>query len=372
MQVKDVVALFQSDGSLLMLPVCGDSGLEGVISRRELFSTHLSKSYATELYGKKPISILMSESPLLMPSEIDINEALIRLLAHDPELVTDSFPATEENRYLGIVHVAEMIMAISRAQAGLLDTLELLNARIRSEVNKAQQIQQGLLPPSSFRFAGLELDAVLINSTEISGDFYDYFIIDHSHLGLLIGDVSGHGVQSGMVATAAKAGLQILLDRGIAAPGELLAGINSAVLAISSNTMMMTAVVAVIDLATHTVTLANAGHPYPYFYHAAEGTVSMQDGVGGFPLGFDSESTYAELVVGFERGDRMLLYTDGIVEVPDNAGEEFGYTRLETHLRESIVGAPEQFRRSLVKTALQFSAADGFGDDVTIVVVACE
>jgi serine phosphatase RsbU (regulator of sigma subunit) len=68
----------------------------------------------------------------------------------------------------------------------------------------------------------------------------------------------------------------------------------------------------------------------------------------------------------------MLLYTDGIVEVPNNAGEEFGYTRFETHLRESIFGAPEQFRRSLVKTALQFSAADGFEDDVTIVVVACE
>jgi len=372
MQVKDVAAVFQADSGLLMLPVCGQSGLAGVISRRELFSTHLAKSYATELYGRKPISLLMDESPLRLSPDIDINEALASLLAHDPNLVTDSFPVLEGDRYVGVVHVAEMIMAISRAQASLLDTLALLSARIRSEVDKARQIQQGLLPPSPFSHAGLTLDAVLINSSEISGDFYDYFIIDHNRLGVLVGDVSGHGVQSGMVATAAKAGLQMLLDRGVYAPGELLAGINSAVLATSSNAMMMTAVVAVIDRASSTVSLANAGHPYPYLFHAADGTVSMLDGVGGFPLGFDRGSEYAELVVGFECADRMLLYSDGIVEACNEAGEEFGYARLEGFIRQTISCAPEQFRQGLVQTVLQFGTADGFEDDVTIVVVACE
>ncbi len=372
MQVKDVAALFQGDDGLLMLPVCGPAGLEGVISRRELFSTHLARSYAAELYGKKPISLLMNTGPLRMSPGIDINAALVRLLAHDPELVTDSFPVVEGARYIGCVHVAEMIMAISRAQAALLDTLALLSARIRSEVDQARQIQQGLLPPSSFRHAGLVLDAVLINSSEISGDFYDYFIIGPNRLGVLVGDVSGHGVQSGMVATAAKAGLQILLDRGVQAPGELLAGINSAVLAASSNAMMMTAVVAVIDRTARSISLANAGHPYPYLYRGREQSVVMLDGAGGFPLGFDKDSRYAELVAGFECGDRLLLYSDGIVEARNTAGDEFGYERMQAAMQQPLSGDPARFRRELVQTALRFSGKDDFEDDVTIVVLACE
>jgi len=372
MPVKDVAAMFRTDSSLLMLTVCGASGLEGVISRRELFSAHLARNYAAELYGKKPISMLMDASPLTMSPDMDINQALTKLLAHDPDLVTDSFPVLEGDTYVGVIHVSEMIMAVSRAQAALLDTLALLTTRIRSEVDQARQIQQGLLPPSPFTHAGLKLDAVLINSTEISGDFYDYFIIDQDRLGVLVADVSGHGVQSGMVATAAKAGLQMLLDRDVHAPGELLAGINSAVLATSSNAMMMTAVVAIIDSAAQTVSLANAGHPYPYLFHAADATVSMLDGVGGFPLGFDGGSEYAELVVDFRCGDRLLLFSDGIVEACNEAGEEFGYARLEAAVHQTISGAPEQFRQGLVQMALQFGNADEFEDDVTILVVACE
>ncbi|BCS55937.1 PP2C family protein-serine/threonine phosphatase [Geobacter sp. SVR] len=371
-QVKDVVAMFQGDGNLLMLPVCGTSGMEGVISRRELFSTHLARNYALELYRRKPISMLMDESPLTMSPHLDINQALSRLLDHDPDLVTDSFPVLEGDRYIGVVHVAEMIMSISRAQAALLDTLELLSARIRSEVEQARQVQQRLLPPVPFRHAGLLLDAVLINSTEISGDFYDYFAIDQNRLGVLVADVSGHGVQSGMVATAAKAGLQMLLDRGVHAAGELLAGINSAVLATSSNAMMMTAVVAVFDRSTHAVSLANAGHPYPYRYCAADGGVSMLEGVGGFPLGFDSDSEYVELTVDFRCGDRLLLFSDGIVEALNEAGEEFGYARFEAAIEQGISGGPGEFRQGLVRAALQFGNADGFDDDVTIVVVAGE
>jgi serine phosphatase RsbU (regulator of sigma subunit) len=98
----------------------------------------------------------------------------------------------------------------------------------------------------------------------------------------------------------------------------------------------------------------------------------MLDGVGGFPLGFDRDSQYAEFVAGFACGDRMLLYTDGIVEAQNAAGEEFGYSRLEANIHQAISGAPEAFRRSLVESAQQFSGVDGFEDDVTIVVVVCE
>ncbi|HEX9078252.1 MAG TPA: PP2C family protein-serine/threonine phosphatase [Desulfuromonadaceae bacterium] len=370
--VRDVAALFQGDPSLLMIPVTGAAGFEGVISRRELFSRHLARQFAMELYGKKAISLLMNTQTVTMTPETDVSSALALLLEHDPDLDTDSFPVLVNDYCVGIVHVAELMMAISKAQAGLLDTLETLGARIREEVDKARRIQRELLPPSSFTHAGLVLDAVLINSTEISGDFYDYFVIDEHRLGVTVGDVSGHGVQSGMVATAAKAGLHLLLEMGVKTPGALLAGMNKAVLATASNALMMTAVVAVVDRAAHRLSLANAGHNYPFLYRAAPDRVAMLDEAGGFPLGFDAESSYAESVMDFRPGDRLLLYTDGIIEARDGDGDEFGYERMGAYMGSALSGPPEAFRRGLVEAVRNFTKAERFEDDVTLLIVANE
>lgn len=370
--VKDVAAIFQGDLSLLTIPVDGVSGYEGVISRRELFFRHLARQYAMELYGKKEISLLMNTRAVTMAPELDVSSALALLLANDPALDIDSFPILVDGHCIGIVHVAELMMAISKAQTGLLDTLETLGARIREEVDKARRIQQELLPPSTFTFNELVLDALLINSSEISGDLYDYFVIDEHLLGVMVGDVSGHGVQSGMVATAAKAGLRLMLDLGAKTPGALLAGMNKAVMATASNALMMTAVVAVVDRAANTLTLANAGHNYPYIYQAASNRVSMLDKSGGFPLGFESGSAYAESVMAFCPGDRLLLYTDGIIEERCPCGEEFGYERLEGYMRKALHGPPDAFKRGLVKLVQDFSGSEHFEDDVTLLIVADE
>lgn len=370
--VMEVASLFTSNATLLMIPVSGVAGFEGVISRRDLFSRHLARKFAVELFGKKPINLLINTQPIRMSPDIDINSALSLLLKLDPDLDLDSFPVLDNGNCVGIVHVAELIMVISKGQACLLNKLEVLSARICEEVDKARQIQQSLLPPSSFSFSGTVLDAVLINSSEISGDVYDYFIMDDNHLGVMVGDVSGHGVQSGMVATAAKAGLHLLLDRGVRTPSELLSGMNKAVLVTASSSLMMTAVVAVIDLAERKISYANAGHNYPYIYRASTQTLAMLENTGGFPLGFDSESIYEEDVVDFNINDRLLLYTDGIVEARGGNEEEFGYDRLEQYLQNELSGHPADARRGLVESVRNFTGVDEFEDDVTILIVAYE
>jgi len=370
--VRDVVAIFQDDPGLLMIPVVGADAFKGVISRKDLFTRHLSRPFAMDLFGKKPISSLINGSMLVLSPECDINSALARLLEHDPELDADSFPVVLAETCVGIVPVAELLMAISKSQARLLDTLETLSARIREEVEKARQIQRDLLPPSTCSYAGLVLDAVLLNSSEISGDVYDYFFIDQDRLGVMVGDVSGHGVQSGMVATAAKAGLHLLLDGGVTTPGKLLAGMNKAVCATASNALMMTAVVAVIDRAADKVFLANAGHNYPFQYRSSDGTVAMLDATGGFPLGFDMASEYEEVAIDFTCGDRLFLYSDGIVEAHDTGGEEFGYERFSRYARQNSGNSPEAFRLGLLDAVRTFSGAECFEDDVTLLVVAAE
>jgi serine phosphatase RsbU (regulator of sigma subunit) len=368
----EVATIFTNNASLLMIPVSSDGVFEGVISRRDLFSRHLARKFAVELYGNKPILLLLNTQPITMSPDMDINSALLLLLKLDPELDNDSFPVLDGGNCVGIIHVAELIMAISKSQAFLLDKLEVLSARIREEVDKARRIQQDLLPPSSFSFAGTVLDAVLINSSEISGDVYDYFTIDYHRLGVMVADVSGHGVQSGMVATAAKAGLHLLLERGVTTPSELLSGMNTSVLVTASNALMMTAVVAVIDLADRKISYANAGHNYPYIYRAATNTLVNLDNTGGFPLGFESMSVYDEAEVDFCENDRLLLYTDGIVEARNSNDEEFGYERLEAYLLNQLSGPPESARRGLIEAVRKFTGNNEFEDDVTILIVGDE
>ena len=372
MPVQEVVAIFQGDPALLMIPVVGSGMLEGVVSRKDLFIRQLSRPFAMDLFGKKPISTLVTGTMLALAPECDINSALARLLEHDPELDADSFPVIQEGTCVGIVHVAELLMAISRSQAGLLATLETLSARIREEVEKARQIQRDLLPPSTCSYAGMMLDAVLINSSEISGDVYDYFYIDQDRLGVMVGDVSGHGVQSGMVATAAKSGLHLLLDGGVTTPGKLLRGMNKAVCVTASNSLMMTAVIAVIDRTVNKMFLANAGHNYPFQYRSSDAAVAMLDGTGGFPLGFDMESDYNEIEIDFRCGDRLILYSDGIVEARNGEGEEFGYERFSLYALQNSGNSPESFRLGLLDEVRAFSGTESFEDDVTLLVVAAE
>lgn len=368
--VREVAEIFQKDQSLLALPVIEQGRFQGLITRKALFFRHLSRPFAMDLYGKKPIGLLMDENPVAMAPERDINEALANLLAVDPALETDSFPVVAAGGCLGIVSVSDLMMKISASQALLLETLNSLSARIREEVAKASKIQNDLLPPAEFRFNGVTVGAAIRNSSEIGGDFYDYFPLGEHRLGLVVADVSGHGVQSGMVTTAAKASLHTLINRGIETPAELLQGMNNAILATARQTLLMTCQIAVLDLEREELSLANAGHNFPYLYRQEGASLEMITEVAGYPLGFEQDCRYQEYSTRFVKGDILFLYTDGIVECTGKEGEEFGYDRLETFLKANIQNHPKTVGQLLLERAARFTGGDAFEDDVTLLIAA--
>src|SRR6266568_1665754 len=245
--VKKVMELFQNDQNLLALPVNEDGIFLGVINRKALFIEHLGRPFAVDLYGGKPIRILLTDEQLVMNSEVDINSALARLLEVDPCLNADSFPVVDGDRCLGIVAVSDLMMKISENQAMLFNTLQLLSARITEEVERASKIQRDLLPPSEFTAGDISISAGVTTSSEIGGDFYDYFPLGDGRLGLVVADVSGHGVQAGMVTTAAKASLHSLIGKGVTTPAELLYGMNNAILATAHQSLLMTCLIIIID-----------------------------------------------------------------------------------------------------------------------------
>jgi serine phosphatase RsbU (regulator of sigma subunit) len=368
--VKDVMEIFQKDQSLLALPVFEEGRFVGVINRKILFFEHLGRPFAVDLYGRKAIRTLLAESQFALHPELDINAALARLLEIDPGLGIDSFPLVTGDACQGVVAVSDLMMKISENQAMLLHTLKLLSGRITEEVDKASKIQRDLLPPQEFRTGDIGISAEVITSSEIGGDFYDYVPLGEGRLGLVVADVSGHGVQAGMVTTAAKASLHSLVGQGVTTPAELLFGMNNAILATARQSLLMTCLVAVIDAGADTLTLANAGHNFPYIMRRQGGLPLMIQDVAGYPLGFEANCSYREFTCPFHPGDTLFLYSDGIVECVDPEGEEFGYERLERVLAKVDTSTPLELRMLLRRAGELFTGASAFDDDVTLLVAA--
>ncbi len=367
--VKDVMELFQKEPSLLALPVSDESGFIGMISRKVLFFEHLGRPFAVDLYGRKAIHTLLGETQFVLAPELDINAALARLLEVDPGLNIDSFPVVADNTCLGIVAVSDLMMKISENQAKLLHALKLLGARISEEVDRASKIQRDLLPPAEFCSGDIRIAAGVITSSEIGGDFYDYFPLDHGRLGLVVADVSGHGVQAGMVTTAAKASLHSLIGQGVTTPAALLFGMNNAILATARQSLLMTCLIVIIDPARDRVVMANAGHNFPYVIRSGALPEMIQD-VSGYPLGFEENCSYPETECPFNPGDTLCLYSDGIVECTCPSGEDFGYERMEAVLAGGGDHSPTELRDLLRRSAELFSGAAAFEDDVTVLVAA--
>jgi sigma-B regulation protein RsbU (phosphoserine phosphatase) len=369
-KVKEVVEIFRNDHSLPAIPVVSAGKFIGFISRKGLFFKRLSHKYALDLYGNKPISILLEGNAAAMEPELDINSTLARLLTIDPDLDIDCFPAVKDDRFVGMVSVSDLMMEVSKTQSFLLEKLTGLSARIRDEVARASKIQQDLLPVSSFEFQGISIDAGITTSSEIGGDFYDYFTVGDDRLGLIIADVSGHGVQAGMVTTAAKASLHTLISMDIFTPSELLNGMNKAIIATACRSLLMTCLVALIDLKQNRLFYANAGHNFPYLYRGESRKLDQLDKLSGFPLGFEPDSTFREFCTPFNRGDTLLLYTDGIIECRNRREEEFGYERFEHLLREGAILPPKELRTGLLENAVNFIDSSEFEDDITIMVAS--
>ncbi|MDD2319309.1 MAG: SpoIIE family protein phosphatase [Geobacteraceae bacterium] len=369
-KVKEVVEVFREDTSLLVLPLVVDGTFAGSISRKNLFFQHLSRKFALDLYSNKPIVDLKDDKPVLMGPDQDIAGALTTLMDRDPLLETDCFLIVEGERCVGVVSVSDLMVRISEFQRSLLDALRSMGARIREEVTHASRIQQDLLPAPKFCFKGIQVGACITTSTEIGGDFYDYFVCGDNRLGLIIADVSGHGVQSGMVTTAAKASLHTLLSLGVATPTELLSGMNRAISATTRRRLLMTCFIAVIDTENKRFCYANAGHNFPYVFRGRSNELEMLQKVSGFPLGFEEETRFHEYSTEFEEGDILVLYTDGIVECRRADEEEFGYERMERLIRQDLARPPYESAHAMLESTREFSATPTLEDAATVLIAA--
>jgi sigma-B regulation protein RsbU (phosphoserine phosphatase) len=240
---------------------------------------------------------------------------------------------------------------------------------INTELEMARQIQLSILPSSTPQIAGMDIVARYIPMTSVAGDFYDFIVVDESQIGILIADVSGHGLPAALIASM----LQVALTaqaRHASEPAKVLAGLNQALCGKFQHNFV-TAAYVYVDLEKNTISYAGAGHPPLLLWRKSTGAAS-QLLENGLVMGQFEEATYDSLQVPIEPGDRLVLYTDGIPETNNPAQEEFGTERFMQFMQTSSKLKAGPFADALlVELArwLQQPPGEGHKDDISLLTV---
>ncbi|HEY0701557.1 MAG TPA: PP2C family protein-serine/threonine phosphatase [Candidatus Acidoferrales bacterium] len=249
---------------------------------------------------------------------------------------------------------------------------------INKELEIARQIQSSILPHDVPHLAGLEIAARYVPMSAVAGDFYDFLVVNDQQVGVLVADVSGHGVPAALIASMLKVAFAGQADHA-SDPARVLSGLNRALTGKFAD-HFVTAAYLYIDTEKKVARYAGAGHPpmllgkyAPQATHSAptEEVRSIEE--NGLMLGVFPDATFTAVEIPLRPGDRCLLYTDGLFEAANAAQEEFGHARLAQFLqaRRDLPAAllADALLAEVSNWSANASSATRHDDDLTLVVL---
>jgi serine phosphatase RsbU (regulator of sigma subunit) len=243
--------------------------------------------------------------------------------------------------------------------------------RMREEIEYARKIQLSMVPQVPPELGWLELAAASLPATEVGGDYFDYFRLSPAQLAVVIGDVSGHGLASGLLLSGVRSCLY-LLESDLATPVVVLERLNHMVRRTTDRRTYITLLCAVLDRGDDgevTLTLASAGHP-PVLRYARATREFDEVGKGAAPLGTFLETGFEQEQRTLRKGDLLLFYTDGLLEARNGQDQEYGEARLRRTLaRASDSRSVRDIRDALLGDLANFKGDAEQVDDITVVVV---
>lgn len=241
--------------------------------------------------------------------------------------------------------------------------------RIEVELNNARTIQKFTIPYGSPKINGIEFSGIVKTSSEIGGDFYDYFDIDDTRVLMVIGDVSGHGVSAGLVVAAIKSVMMVEAKRFLSVK-TMMETLNTIICKFAHHELLTTCFLALYDSTSHQLRYSNAGHNYPYCYRTADKTlVELEE--SDFPLGLSRATSYQEHSVDLDVSDAsdiLILYTDGLVEGRNKDDETYNYPRFEESILSTVSLGPSEMRDKIINDAMAFYASQPIDDDISLLI----
>lgn len=247
----------------------------------------------------------------------------------------------------------------------IIDNFRKERTRVENELEVARRLQLRLLPGEAPDMPEYSLHAVYRPMEKVGGDFYDYHVTDDA-VELFVADVTGHGLSSAFLATITKMAFDYERSGGL--PAEVLARLNEAVLRSTVDNNFVTAVYCVIDREDRLMRCARAGHFPPILFRRAAGTIE-EIRPPGKALGWVENPGIMETEVRLSRGDRLVLYTDGVTECFNGRGRMFGIGQFKDFVLAHHDLPPADFCVLLLDELSVFSGSEILDDDITIMVL---
>ena len=239
--------------------------------------------------------------------------------------------------------------------------------RIGTELALATRIQADMLPnifPAFPERKEFDVYASMDPAKEVGGDFYDFFLIDDTHLGIVMADVSGKGVPAALFMMISKILVQNYAMTG-QSPAQVLQAVNDQICANNREEMFVTVWLGILDIVTGTITAANAGHEYPVLMQS-DGRFELVKDKHGFVIGGMEGMKYKEYELQLAPGSKLFLYTDGVPEATNAEDELFGTERMLSALNANPSAPPEELLKNVRRAVDAFVKDAEQFDDLTM------
>jgi len=238
--------------------------------------------------------------------------------------------------------------------------------RLETQLEVARQVQLELLPARDPELDGFDISAYNFPTEEVSGDYYDWVRIYDDQIGIVIADVSGKGVPAALLMAFLRASLRAATHIGYA-PHISMSKVNYLLWESIERNQFVTAFYGILDATNRTIAYSNAGHN-PALLMDKDGTARFEER-GGVPLGMFRDTRYYEYFETIEPGQMLVLYTDGVTEAMNSAGEEYGKERLVDAARQARDMTAREIIEFIHRDVIEWTEGLGAHDDVTFFIV---
>lgn len=320
--------------------------------------------------GQPIISPDVSKDPRYFPARSRTRSEMVAPIISNNEVIgvfdleCDDLNAYDEDD-LSILQLLASQVAIIIEKVKLHEEL-IEKKRLEAQIEVARQVQFELLPEDDPQLKGFDISAYIFPADEVSGDYYDWVRIFDDQIGIIIADAAGKGIPAALLMAFLRASLRTGMQIGYA-PHIALAKVSNLLWDSVEEHQFITAIYGILDATNKTFVFSNAGHNPPLLVKPSGDYKFIE--YGDLPLGVFRDMRYHQHFLRFDRGDVLILYTDGVIETTNEKGEEFGRERFaRTVIQGTHLSAKEliEFIQNEMKT---FSATGKPVDDVTIFVI---
>ncbi len=234
----------------------------------------------------------------------------------------------------------EMLVSIACQVAFAVENAQLHETAMREQAMRrelavAHEVQRGFLPSAAPRIPEYDFFEFYEPASQLGGDYYDYIDLPGSRLAVVVADVSGKGISASLLMAKLSAETRYCLASD-PDPAQAIGRLNRVFCDSVWDDRFVTMVLAVLDPRRHEVTIVNAGHLPPLWRYWPNGVEPVAEAESGLPLGVDRDVDYASCEMPLSPGDSLVLYTDGITEAMNTAGELYGFSRLMALLSSDV------------------------------------